>query len=79
MWPRLHLRRPARADLYPCVPLLSAEDMYNYSSYPSLLLFRGDPSPEAKCPWDEDCPPNKDGCPHPGTQTLSDSLVVAAF
>jgi hypothetical protein len=40
--------------------------MYNYSSYPSLLLFRGDSDPKAKCPWDEDCPPNKEGCPHPG-------------
>ena len=43
-----------------------APDMYNYTSYPTLLLFRGDPEPSAKCPWDPDCPPTKDGCPHPG-------------
>ena len=40
--------------------------MYNYSSYPSLLLFRGNSEPTNRCPYDEDCPPVKEGCPHPG-------------
>ena len=36
-----------------------SEEMYNYSSYPTLMLFRGDPDASAKCPFDADCPPTK--------------------
>lgn len=57
---------PSAARLTALLRARSAEDMYNYSSYPSLLLFRGNSEPTNRCPYDEDCPPVKEGCPHPG-------------
>ena len=57
---------PSAARLTGLLRARSAEDMYNYSSYPSLLLFRGNSEPTNRCPYDEDCPPVKEGCPHPG-------------
>ena len=48
---------PCRSQL---VVACSADDMYNYSSYPSLLIFRGNSDPVNKCDYAEG---------HPGART----------